>query len=100
MNFNKYLLVVISILLCLSCKPSSVVTDSDVEERQTGGVGTRSLDSISLADIATEKERQLLQYQGSRERKFDLIHTSLDLQFDYDSGFVVEIGRASCRERV
>jgi len=89
MNFNKYLLVVISILLCLSCKPSSVVTDSDVEERQTGGVGTPSLDSISLADIATEKERQLLQYQGSRERKFDLIHTSLDLQFDYDSGFVV-----------
>src|SRR5690554_43877 len=88
MNFNKYLLVVLSIFLCISCKPSSIVTDSDVEE-QTEGIGNPSVDSISLADIATEQERQLLQYQGSRERKFDLIHTSLDLKFDYDSQIVV-----------
>ncbi|WP_114751452.1 M1 family metallopeptidase [Pleomorphovibrio marinus] len=35
-------------------------------------------------ELVREKERKLREYQASRERKFDLLHSSLDLSFDFE----------------
>lgn len=81
-RFN-YLLFLLAFSFCLACKPSSIVSVSPPE---------KNLDTVGLSpsseEVAWEGEQKLSNYKGSRERKFDLIHTSLDLRFEYDSQFV------------
>jgi len=73
--------------LSVSCKPSDIASGSSLEQTHDTLVSNQS--DIDLQDLAREKEQRLATYKGSRERKFDLIHTSLDLRFDYDSQWVI-----------
>jgi aminopeptidase N len=75
---------VLAFAFCVACKPSGMVSaPSELPE-----------EPVDTADVigqqlAAEEERALSQYKESRERKFDLLHTSLDLHFDYDSQHVI-----------
>jgi len=86
MSFNKYLLIVISVICCVSCKPAQMAIDPILEDPALGD--SLLLDLVDGEGIVEDKERKLQQYQESRERKFDLLHTSLELKFDYDSQIV------------
>ena len=70
----------------ISCKPSGIVSDS--YHRQAQDTVDSNASKIPDQDLVWEREQRLSSYKGSRERKFDLLHTSLDLRFEYDSQFV------------
>ena len=67
----------------VACKPSAMVSDST--ELPEAAIDS----SAETKQLAQEREHLLAQYRGSRERKFDLLHTSLDLRFDYDCQWVL-----------
>nr|MBI1229551.1 M1 family peptidase [Cytophagales bacterium] len=84
---NLCTLLVGSFLIFFACKNTQVVSEPPILENAVTAplemVISNAPDSLMRA-----KERDLIGYRASRERKFDLIHTSLDLAFDYKNRFV------------
>jgi aminopeptidase N len=90
LNYPCYILLLI---LIFSCKSPAVITDQPSLPEPMG------LPEKAEEESNPERENPIqyypkkgLPYQGSRERKFDLLHTSLDLRFDYEHQWV--LGRA------
>ena len=81
------LIFLLAFVFCVACKPSGIVS-GPLPEHPQDTVSDNPAD-IVRQDLALEKEQRLSNYKGSRERKFDLLHTSLDLRFDYDSQWVI-----------
>ena len=95
MILEKYKGLVVILFLLVSCQttrtvpePSHerqlVINDSIQAETMAAAMAANRRDSL-----VREKEAAIHQYEGSRERKFDLLHTSLDLKFDLDSQWVL-----------
>ncbi|MEX2593149.1 MAG: M1 family metallopeptidase [Anditalea sp.] len=94
MTLNKYFGFLLLLYVLISCNPTRVVPDHSQEEQQDEVKIIKEeiredSPNIKKEELAQERERGILQYEGSRERKFDLLHTSLDLQFDYDKQSVM-----------
>lgn len=84
----------LSLYTLIACNPTRVVPDQSqegprVEEKTVNEETREATPTIVKEKFDPEKESGFFQYKGSRERKFDLLHTSLDLQFNYDSQVVL-----------
>lgn len=89
LKFPHYILLLI---LFYSCKSPAVLTDLPEQEPLVLSE-TPEEDSIPEMELPIKSyPKKEFAYQGSRERKFDLLHTSLDLRFDYERQWV--LGRA------
>ncbi|AEL26313.1 Peptidase M1 membrane alanine aminopeptidase [Cyclobacterium marinum DSM 745] len=74
---------IIAILLFFSCKSASTIKP---EPMATDRIPTDSLKDggqVHESEAAFEQELRLREYRGSRSRDFDLLHTNLELAFDY-----------------
>ena len=76
-----------------SCKSEKTVVDASSEVfTPTDSLTELQLDSAALRRLIKEKELQVESYQPSAQRYFDLIHTDLELTFDWERQAV--LGRA------
>lgn len=93
-------------LIMFSCKPSQEMLDKspEVHQKEVERIKNETQEDLSGimqrdssgdestppgGNLSTQKEGAILNYQGSRERKFDLLHTALDLRFDYEKQWVI-----------
>src|SRR5690606_27775345 len=101
MTFTKNILaclIIMNLGIIVSCKSSREISQKpeDVEqgtldepmEQESPRIKELQPDATALKNLILEKERGIRNYRGSSERKFDLLHTSLDLRFDYDRQWV------------
>src|SRR5690606_22566356 len=98
---NKILTAVLILFLgtLVSCKPSREITEKSSDEGQevpqTSQNPSAAFGKVTPNDatvhknLVQQKEKAIQNYRGSRERKFDLLHTSLDLRFDYENQWVI-----------
>lgn len=87
MRYSFYFcsLITISFSLLFSCKNVQVPPQPEPPIAFQGGENSVELLVSNAPDsIMSLKEAEIEGYRSSRERKFDLIHTSLDLSFDYE----------------
>jgi len=80
--------VVLSILFTVSCK-SAQVADQEHVESQIVEIPLKKIDSVVLGELITEKEQVISGYHGSVKKEFDILHTDLDLSFDYQNQIVL-----------
>lgn len=88
---NTLLFFVISGLSILSsCKSSEPISNSESTiEPEVAEVLEVNQDSLNQILLMREKEQELLTYQPSATRTFDIVHTELDLNFDYERSAVL-----------
>src|SRR5690606_39143700 len=90
MTLKKYLGLLLSFCLMFSCKPVQVAPDLLPEKADTTPATEQGQEDTSATEKLSESiEKTHLPYFGSRERKFDLLHTSLDLQFNGEKQWVI-----------
>lgn len=82
------------IFLIGSCKSGKATIDSPtdstgVQSTELTEVNTDQFDTLKLLELVQEKERLVNTYRGSFTRTFDLLHTELDLDFDYQNQSVL-----------
>ncbi|GMQ28220.1 M1 family metallopeptidase [Algoriphagus confluentis] len=86
----------ISLLLCLSilaaCKTEQTVVSSPESLTTTYPERDKMQDSLDQIILMRQKEKLMENYQASAARDFDILHTDLDLSFDWANQSV--IGRA------
>ncbi|NBB88435.1 MAG: hypothetical protein GVX96_01420 [Bacteroidetes bacterium] len=74
----------------MSCKSTQTVVESDKQEVETE---VRDLDTLVVSEPAVEKNTNENYpqpiYRASQERTIDLVHTQLDLRFNYQSESVL-----------
>lgn len=88
-SFYFYSLFAINFFLLFSCKNAQIASQSDPIIVPLGENEVMELIIPNASDsLMTMKEAAIEGYQPSRERKFDLLHTSLDLAFDYETSQV------------
>ena len=91
MNF-KYIFLLVPFILLLSCKVKKIVEATEYEYT----IEERMLDSLVVTApriIKENKDYKLPKYNESYPRIHDLIHTKLDLKFDWKNEQV--IGKAT-----
>ncbi|MCL6258021.1 M1 family metallopeptidase [Aquiflexum sp. TKW24L] len=93
MDFNKpKALLAISIFLIWSCQSSKPVSDqvAEVPSSQLEIETNRSdsNDASQLKELIPALENRIASYKASDTRYFDLLHTALDLSFDYQKEWV------------
>ncbi|WP_035071557.1 M1 family metallopeptidase [Anditalea andensis] len=87
LGINKLVVFCSTLLLVSGCKnQEQTVHDSIVKPEPI--VRDFSKEAEIKADIQ-ERERKIENYQAAREKRFDLLHTSLDLRFDYKNQHVL-----------
>jgi aminopeptidase N len=100
MFLNKCHCFLILLYVLFSCNPTRNISDHSAEKYEEKEKIIREEipeappiikkeDLSRKENLTQEKERGIMRYEASRERKFDLLHTSLDLQFDYDRQIVM-----------
>lgn len=68
----------------VSCKSEQAIVESPDELGSASDEeSTSQIDSAKLMQLIREKEAEIEAYQPSARRDFDLIHTDLDLSFDW-----------------
>ena len=77
---NSKALLLIFFSLLLSCKSNKEV----LEQSNGPGLSLTAPSGITGAELL-ELENRISEYRAAPARPFDLLHTSLDLQFDYDN---------------
>ena len=93
MVFNKpKSLLAVSVFLIWSCQSSKPTTDQAVEDTNSLLVETAqeiaAADSSQLKELIPALEAKISDYRASDTRHFDLLHTDLDLSFDYQKEWV------------
>lgn len=79
--------VALSILFTVSCKSTQVANEEDIDS-QTVEIPLKKIDSTEVRELITEKEQAVAGYHGSIKKEFDILHTDLDLSFDYQNQIV------------
>lgn len=83
----------ILILFAYSCKSAEKISKTKEEEPEQEVMAKPMeiipLDTVGIIKLVQEKESQLTNYKGERKRDFDLIHTDLELDFDYQNQIVL-----------
>jgi aminopeptidase N len=93
MVFNKpKALFAISVFLIWSCQSSKPVSDQSVEVAPEilteDTLDVSQVDSSMIKGMIPALENKISAYKGSDTRHFDLLHTALDLTFDYQKEWV------------
>jgi len=84
-SFYLYVLIAVNFSLFFSCKNAQITSQNQPVIKTPAESETMELVVSNMPDSLTIlKEAAIEGYRSSRERKFDLIHTSLDLSFDYE----------------
>lgn len=89
-QFNIYRFFFVLIICFSSCKSAEVTMEAT--EQPADSTHELAMDTVIYPQpdtILKHKEALISDYRGSRERKFDLLHTSLDLSFDYHNRLVL-----------
>ena len=85
-SYYFYTVTTVSFFLFFSCKNAQVPPQAEPPIAFQGGNDLLELVVSNAPDsLMRLKETEMEGYRASRERKFDLIHTSLDLSFDYEN---------------
>lgn len=89
MRFDKYKPILVFIfLLVWSCQSNRVaIENSDTTSTQTGDASTS--EELENKQTVRRLETEISQYRAANQRVFDLLHTSLDLNFDYENEWVL-----------
>ena len=82
-----------TLFFVFSCKSEKQVTNQELQISQNASSKSDNLDTLEVVRLIQEKQNKLESYQPSAKRKFDLIHTELDLAFDWSNQTV--IGKAN-----
>ena len=83
-----------SLLILLgSCKSSENIPDTEIEEpNEEIGIEIeeeKGIDTLQLIQQIQAKESEIANYKGSAKREVDLIHTDLELDFDFENQTVL-----------
>jgi len=87
-----------TILLLVGCKTQKLVTEDVIYDGGTIEVEERDLDTLVISaekpnNLKTPEEYNLPVYRGSYKLENDIIHTALDLKFDWEKEHV--LGKAT-----
>ncbi len=75
---------VVTLFFVFSCKSEkSTLQTTALDSIQSESSSPTDLDTLKILKLIKEKESKLESYQPSAKREFDLIHTELDLSFDW-----------------
>ncbi|WP_051287441.1 M1 family metallopeptidase [Algoriphagus mannitolivorans] len=85
-----FLLLILIISACKSEKPSTRSSSQPPVENSTA---LSAQDTLEILSLIRKKEGEIAGYRASVPRNFDLIHTELDLAFDWENQVV--IGKAN-----
>ncbi|MCH7409625.1 M1 family metallopeptidase [Belliella sp. DSM 111904] len=80
------LLLLLLPFLTVACKSNKNIAEGEQIDANTSYEVVDELDNKNA--LAKLKEAEIENYKGSRTRSFDLLHTSLDLTFDFDQQHV------------
>lgn len=82
------------LLVAISCKSEKVAVELESAPLTfTEADSVAEIDSTRLLQLIREKEAKIEAYQPSAKRDFDLLHTDLDLSFDFERQAV--LGKAN-----
>ncbi|TVP51188.1 MAG: M1 family peptidase, partial [Mongoliibacter sp.] len=87
MNKSKPILAFI-FLLIWSCQSNRVAIENK-EPSSVYNSETVLSEETDKSKLVKKLERKISEYQGSAQRDFDLLHTSLDLSFDFENEWVI-----------
>ncbi|SFT68130.1 aminopeptidase N [Algoriphagus locisalis] len=80
--------VTFSIFFLISCKSADVSVTGGGEATESDA-HVSSSDSLRLKTLIAKKEQAIASYKQSVRRDFDILHTDLDLAFDYQAQTVI-----------
>ncbi|WP_339868663.1 M1 family metallopeptidase [uncultured Algoriphagus sp.] len=81
-------LSVIFLLFGIACKSTQVLTQ-ELEDREIVEIPLKKVDSTALEALVAEKELEIEAYKPAAKKDFDILHTDLDLSFDYQNQLVL-----------
>lgn len=82
--YSSSLSVIFLLLFLISCK-SVDVSNLPEDENQLTESQVSKVDSSSLKALVAKKEQAIVFYKPSAKKDFDILHTDLDLAFDYQT---------------
>jgi len=90
--------LIAAILLIAGCKTQKIVTEETIFDGGTIEIEERDLDTLVVSaekpnNLKTAEEYELPVYRGSYKLENDIIHTALDLKFDWEKEHV--LGKAT-----
>jgi len=94
----RFISFMIAILLVVGCKTPKIATEETIFDGGTIEIEERDLDTLVISaekpnSLKTPEEYQLPVYRGSYKLENDIIHTALDLKFDWAKEHV--LGKAT-----
>lgn len=81
-------ILTIIFLLGWSCQSAKVAVEND-ETTPSDSVEVVSSEDSGKDQLVKQLEREISEYRGTEQKYFDLLHTSLDLHFDYQNEWVL-----------
>ncbi|MGY6742147.1 MAG: M1 family aminopeptidase [Cecembia sp.] len=89
-DWKSPLILLLAALVFWACQSSkTVLVDQERGEEELLLLDTASAKSPERTELIRLLEHKIEAYQGSRQRDFDLLHTALDLRFDYENEWVL-----------
>jgi len=89
-DWKSPLILLLAALAFWACQSSkTVLVDQERGEEELLLLDTASAKSPERTELIRLLEHKIEAYQGSRQRDFDLLHTALDLRFDYENEWVL-----------
>ncbi len=93
MRSNLLLLLLIATSLLVSCRSNSILrSPQDIQEEIVDiplAIESPENDSVNLKLIQLQKEYEIQSYRASQRKDFDILHTELDLAFDFQDQTVI-----------
>lgn len=87
---SKLILVFLMMTTAWSCKTKQVTETEREPEKETTIISeAEDLDSLAILNLIAKKENEIADYRASAKRDFDLLHTELDLAFDWQKQSVL-----------
>ena len=84
-NSTTNLIISLFFLFSVACKSSKTDTAQSLSLPEAQQVAIEEVDDTAAPVVSVEKlENEISAYRASSPRHFDLLHTSLDLKFDYE----------------
>ena len=97
LQFPASFFLMAGLLIFSACKTSEPTSKTSGQSAQVLSPPVEQIneDSLQYVLLKNRKERELLNYQASATRKVDILHTELDLSFDYQKTAVIGIAKIS-----
>lgn len=90
MNNRLILSCAVGLFLVFSCKSEKAIIQPTIEASTPSDAdSTGEEEKLKILKLIREKESKISGYQGSAKRDFDLLHTELDLAFDWQRQAVI-----------